>query len=413
MNKNLIIAFLIGVIIALVAVNYLSKFDIKIEMAKKTEPVNINETQNDDSFLNETTEIVNNTISKNKKIEEKPSNELKIKEEKTNPLDKYLPNKDKYKDLENNQYTYSEPAEVEERTDPFDMPDRPKAIKEADIPRSDIPQPKRPEMRSESVSIPDFGGTQFGKFSVLTDGDVLPILQVPPQYPRRATQRCMEGWVMVEYTVTETGAVINPLVLDAEPPGIFNRSALRAMAKWKYKPRIVEGKAVSRKDLQRIISYELGSEGCQKRTKLSDLRQPKYIESNLNSINKTKPQLKERRAIPVNSSTGVKKATRKEIKQYKKTQNSKQLLIDFDLPKYPRRAKQREIEGWVLYEYTVSESGTVINPRVVDSDPPGIFNRSVLRAAVEWKYLTAKKNGIAVETTGVRHVSTYTLEDRK
>ena len=68
--------------------NYLPKFDIKIEMAEKSETVKIDETQKDDSFLTETTEIVNNTISKNKKIEEKtskPANELSAKEEKTNP----------------------------------------------------------------------------------------------------------------------------------------------------------------------------------------------------------------------------------------------------------------------------------------------------------------------------------------
>ena len=81
MNKNIIIAFLVGIIITLLVVNYLPKFDIKIEMAEKSEPVKIDETQKDDSFLNETTEIVNNTISKNKKIEEKPSSELKVKEE--------------------------------------------------------------------------------------------------------------------------------------------------------------------------------------------------------------------------------------------------------------------------------------------------------------------------------------------
>ena len=95
MNKNIIIAFLAGVIITLVVVNYLPKFDIKIEMAEKSEPIKIDKTQKDDSFLNETTEIVNKTISKNKKIEEKPSKpatELSVKEEKTNPLDKYLPN---------------------------------------------------------------------------------------------------------------------------------------------------------------------------------------------------------------------------------------------------------------------------------------------------------------------------------
>jgi len=121
----------------------------------------------------------------------------------------------------------------------------------------DIPETPRPEMSSESVSTPDFGGPQFGAFSASTDADVLPIVKVPPQYPRRATQRGIEGWVLVEFTITETGAVINPVVIDADPPGIFNRSAMRTIVKWKYKPRIVGGKAVPRPGVQHLITYEL------------------------------------------------------------------------------------------------------------------------------------------------------------
>ena len=47
------------------------------------------------------------------------------------------------------------------------------------------------------------------------------------------------------------------MVIDADPPGIFNRSALRTIVKWKYKPRIVGGKAVPRSGVQHLITYEL------------------------------------------------------------------------------------------------------------------------------------------------------------
>ena len=132
-------------------------------------------------------------------------------------------------------------------------PNRPEQEQEPDPPEMDIPETPRPEMSSESVSTPDFGGPQFGAFSASTDADVLPIVKVPPQYPRRATQRGIEGWVLVEFTITETGAVINPVVIDADPPGIFNRSAMRTIVKWKYKPRIVGGKAVPRAGVQHLI----------------------------------------------------------------------------------------------------------------------------------------------------------------
>ena len=134
------------------------------------------------------------------------------------------------------------------------------------------------------INKPDFGGPQFGAFSASTDADVLPIVKVPPQYPRRAINKCIEGWAIVEFTITETGAVINPIILDAEPPGIFNRSVMRTIVKWKYKPRIVGGKAVPRTNIIHTVTYELGPEGCPERTKLSDLRQPSAPEKTSEEI---------------------------------------------------------------------------------------------------------------------------------
>lgn len=136
-------------------------------------------------------------------------------------------------------------------------PNRPEQEKEPDPPDMDIPETPRPEMNAESIATPDFAGPQFGAFSASTDADVLPIVKVPPQYPRRATQRGIEGWVLVEFTITATGAVINPILIDADPPGIFNRSALRTIVKWKYKPRILNGKAVARPGVQHLITFEL------------------------------------------------------------------------------------------------------------------------------------------------------------
>ncbi len=136
-------------------------------------------------------------------------------------------------------------------------PNRPEQEQEPDPPDMDIPETPRPEMSAESVATPEFGGPAFGSFAASTDADVLPIVKVPPQYPRRATQRGIEGWVLVEFTITPSGAVTNPVVIDSEPPGIFNRSALRTIVKWKYKPRILDGKAVPRPGVQHLITYEL------------------------------------------------------------------------------------------------------------------------------------------------------------
>jgi protein TonB len=136
-------------------------------------------------------------------------------------------------------------------------PNRPEQEQEPEPPDMDIPETPRPEMNAESIPTPDFSGPQFGVFSASTDADVLPIVKLVPQYPRRATQRGIEGWVLVQFTITAAGAVIDPMIVDADPPGIFNRSALRSIVKWKYKPRILNGKAVARPGVQHLITFEL------------------------------------------------------------------------------------------------------------------------------------------------------------
>jgi len=115
-----------------------------------------------------------------------------------------------------------------------------------------------PEKSSqESIFIPYFDKPQhFGVFSASEDADALVIVKVPPQYPRKAITKRIEGWVLLEFTVTQTGAVINPKVIDADPPGIFNESALRVIKKWKYKPKIENGKAIQQKGIQHVITYE-------------------------------------------------------------------------------------------------------------------------------------------------------------
>lgn len=70
-------------------------------------------------------------------------------------------------------------------------------------------------------------------------GDALPILTVPPDYPDRALARGIEGFVVVEFTITAAGTIADAVVVRAHPPGIFEQSALRAIARYKYKPRVL------------------------------------------------------------------------------------------------------------------------------------------------------------------------------
>ncbi len=92
-----------------------------------------------------------------------------------------------------------------------------------------------------------------------TDGDYLPLVAIAPQYPTRAAQRGIEGWCLVSFTVDGLGNVVEDsiVVVDAEPPNIFDRSSVRAAARFKFQPRVVDGQGVEVQGVQYVFRYEL------------------------------------------------------------------------------------------------------------------------------------------------------------
>ncbi|MCC2618067.1 energy transducer TonB [Aestuariibacter halophilus] len=89
------------------------------------------------------------------------------------------------------------------------------------------------------------------------DGEYLPIVKVAPVYPRRALSRGIEGYVIVEFTVTKQGSVRDPMVIEAEPQGIFEQAAMDAAMKFKYKPRVVNGEAAEVAGVQNRITFQI------------------------------------------------------------------------------------------------------------------------------------------------------------
>jgi len=90
-----------------------------------------------------------------------------------------------------------------------------------------------------------------------SDSDIIPLVRVVPQYPATAQSRGIEGWVQVEFTITAAGTVRDPVVIAAEPARIFNRAALRAIGKWKYNPKIDDGKAVERPGVRVRLDFRI------------------------------------------------------------------------------------------------------------------------------------------------------------
>ena len=89
------------------------------------------------------------------------------------------------------------------------------------------------------------------------DGDTLAIVRVLPRYPSRALSRGIEGWVLLEFAIDELGLAVNPLVIESEPPGIFDRAATSAVKRWKYRPMIEDGRPRMRPGVRQLISFEI------------------------------------------------------------------------------------------------------------------------------------------------------------
>jgi protein TonB len=140
---------------------------------------------------------------------------------------------------------------------PKDPPQPPKM----QVSKMDPQVPDMPRVNLPALDLPLVGGEgmfigNFQQVDATAEGDIIPVVVIRPMYPREAAISGIQGWVKIEFTITEIGTVKNPRVIDARPPRIFNREAIRAILKWKFKPRVVEGVAVERRATQ-VIDFTL------------------------------------------------------------------------------------------------------------------------------------------------------------
>ncbi len=90
----------------------------------------------------------------------------------------------------------------------------------------------------------------------IAEGDYLPIVRVAPVYPARALSRGIEGYVDMSFTVTATGTVKDPIVMFSTS-SLFDRAATRAVLKFKYKPRVVDGQPVEVSGVKTRITFKI------------------------------------------------------------------------------------------------------------------------------------------------------------
>ena len=108
-------------------------------------------------------------------------------------------------------------------------------------------QPNKPQMK---MNLPKLSTSLKGNGPYLGPGGggggsgVTPIVRIEPQYPRKAAMQGIQGWVQLSFDITSLGTVDNVKVIAAKPRRIFDMAAKRALLKWKYRPKIEDGKAV-------------------------------------------------------------------------------------------------------------------------------------------------------------------------
>ncbi len=114
-----------------------------------------------------------------------------------------------------------------------------------------VPPSPAPSASPKPPSNTEKPGTGGG----VTSG-VIALVRIPPDYPKRAANRGIQGWVKIEFTITAKGTVKEAVVVEAKPGDIFDEAALKAISQWKFKEKIVNGVAVEQRAVQ-VLQFKL------------------------------------------------------------------------------------------------------------------------------------------------------------
>ena len=159
----------------------------------------------------------------------------------------------------------------------------------------------------------------------------------PPLYPVRARNLNLEGWVMLSFNVDDNGSVLANSIdpVQAQPPGYFEGAAIAAARRMRFdNPR---NETV--RDVRWVFRFELEDDS--------------RIIVEAPSID-----IQFRELIPMR----------------------------FITPEYPANALQRGLEGYVLLNMTVFDTGAVGNITVTESNPPGVFDSAAIEAAIRLRF---------------------------
>ena len=145
----------------------------------------------------------------------------------------------------NLQDTQTKDRRIPDPPKPPENPPPPEA--QADFQKNSTQNNLNMDMPNISTSLsggdgPSLGGLSGGNGGMNGfDADIIPIVRVQPKYPQRALQARLTGTVLLDVWVAPDGSVSDAKVIESNPPRIFDKAALNAIKRWKFRPRIVDG----------------------------------------------------------------------------------------------------------------------------------------------------------------------------
>lgn len=138
------------------------------------------------------------------------------------------------------------------------IPVRPE-LKPRELPKS-TPQP----VDNVNIGVTEFSiagpGLPKGEANTAlqhADREATPLVRVEPRYPVTAARDGINGWVRLGFTIDESGAVTDVVVLAAEPSRVFDREAITALKRWKYQPKQLDGKLIKQTGMQVQLDFNL------------------------------------------------------------------------------------------------------------------------------------------------------------
>lgn len=134
------------------------------------------------------------------------------------------------------------------------------------LPLPDIVEPNPPVESTDpttptiGVKIPRPTGPGTGLIEDLglgfNDGPLVAMVRVEPSYPGVAEQKGQEGWVIVEFDVNPDGSVSNVRVVNSSHR-VFEKSAIRAAERFRYKARVVDGVPQMSRGVQNKFKFRM------------------------------------------------------------------------------------------------------------------------------------------------------------